>query len=106
LATEYEPNTQLFLTINVPEVHAELRTKRLSLDREIPSSTASAAFVNAKITNVSVGVARTERFLTKMKLGFDDIVVNDMYEKTDWPLLKTVPPPRFSYTLVIILFFK
>ncbi|KAI6183494.1 hypothetical protein M3Y97_00495100 [Aphelenchoides bicaudatus] len=34
-----------------------------------------------------------------MKLGFDNIVVNDVYEKTDWPLLKTVPPPRFSYTL-------
>lgn len=100
LASEYDPNIQLFLTINVPEVHAELRTKRHLLDRQTSPNTASVSFVSSKITNVSIGLARTERFLTKMKIGFDNIVINDMYEKTDWPLLKTVPPPRFSYALV------
>jgi hypothetical protein len=82
----------------------ELRTKKLSLARENHPTTASASFVNSKITNVSIGVARTERFLTRMKIGFDNIVVNDLYETTDWPLLRTIPPPKpLAYTLVRII---
>ncbi|KAI6183493.1 Vacuolar protein sorting-associated protein 13D [Aphelenchoides bicaudatus] len=50
LTPEYDPHVQLFLTINVPEVLAELRTKRLALDREtLPNSSSAAfAFVNYK----------------------------------------------------------
>jgi hypothetical protein len=82
------------------DVHLELRTKKLLLARE---HSESVAFINAHITNMSVGVAQTERHLTRMKVGFDSIVLRDMFEETDWPLLRTVAPPKFSYTLVRIL---
>jgi hypothetical protein len=81
----------------------ELRTKKLSLARENSPSTDSASFVSSRIRNVSIGVARTERYLTRMKIGFDSIVVNDLYEKTDWPLLQTIAPPKLSYALVSLV---
>lgn len=105
LSSEFDPHVQLFLTVNVPDVHMELRTKKLSLARENSPSTCSASFVSSQIRNVSIGVARTERHLTRMKIGFDSIVVNDMYEKTDWPLLQTISPPKLSYALVNLTYF-
>jgi hypothetical protein len=78
----------------------ELRTRKLALTGESSPADESASFANAKMTNVSIGIAQTERYLTRMKLGFDTILVSDLYEKTDWPLLRTIPPVMRSYSLV------
>lgn len=88
------------MTVNVPDVHLELKTKKTLLAQNTAFSEGSTSFVNSRITNLSIGVARTERHLTRMKMGFDSIIVNDLYENTDWPLLRTIAPPKFSYPLV------
>lgn len=96
---EFVQDTQLFFTVNVPEVLLELRTKRKSPTAEVLCDATSAPFASARVTKLSVGIARTERFLTRMKVGFDQFCLKDLFEKTEWPLLRTIPPPETS-TLV------
>lgn len=86
-------DTQFFLTVNVPEVLLELRTKRNSPTSEPAHDSSSAPFASGRITKVSVGIARAERFLTRMKVGFDEFCLRDLFEKADWSLLRTIRPP-------------
>ncbi|CAD5233590.1 unnamed protein product [Bursaphelenchus xylophilus] len=89
---EFEPDNQIFFTVNIPEVQLELRSKRKSPTDEILLCQNSQPFASATLTSVCMGLVRTEKFLSRMKLGFDQFELKDLFEKTHWPLLKTVPP--------------
>ncbi|KAI6230488.1 Ricin B-type lectin domain-containing protein [Aphelenchoides fujianensis] len=95
---ELHANTQFFLTLNVPEVRVELRTRRANLaDRQAAGE--STPFAAVQLRGLSVGWAATERHRRRAKVGFDSVLVRDLFEPTDWPLLRTVPPTRLAYAL-------
>ncbi|KAI6181931.1 hypothetical protein M3Y98_00882500 [Aphelenchoides besseyi] len=95
---EMNPNVKFLLTVNVPEVQVELRTKKSTLG-EMQVLTESIPFASASVSGLSIGIASTERHLTRMKFGFDTVLIVDLYEKTDWPLLRTIPPIHLPYCL-------
>ncbi|KAI6230473.1 Ricin B-type lectin domain-containing protein [Aphelenchoides fujianensis] len=95
---ELHANAQFFLTLNVPEVRVELRTRRANLaDRQAAGE--STPFAAVQLRGLSVGWAATERHRRRAKVGFDSVLVRDLFEPTDWPLLRTVPPTRLAYAL-------
>lgn len=94
---EFSVETQLFLTVNIPEVLLELRSKRKSPTADIEIDATSNPFATAKITSVSMGIAQTEKYLTRMKLGFDQLTLEDRFENINWPLLRTLLPTKTLY---------
>ena len=74
LTPEYDPHVQLFLTINVPEVLAELRTKRLALDRETLPNSSSAAFAFVNVFKQSIQ--------TQFKQSIQTINLNNQFKQS------------------------
>ncbi|KAI1728821.1 hypothetical protein DdX_01024 [Ditylenchus destructor] len=99
-AEESVVNSKLFLTLSVPWVTAELRSRKSALlspniTGMVPTilhnyNTASTPFALAILEGLDVSLINSERFLSKLKLSFQSICLDDLFEtNTKWPLLKS-----------------
>uniref|UniRef100_A0A914C821 Vacuolar protein sorting-associated protein 13D n=1 Tax=Acrobeloides nanus TaxID=290746 RepID=A0A914C821_9BILA len=89
------PNTtQFYLSISIPEVLLELKSRRTSLLEDNSSfssnNNSSMTFACAKLFDLRMGIVKTEDYLTKLKVNAASVVVEDLFEKTSWPLVKTI----------------
>uniref|UniRef100_A0A915ES66 Uncharacterized protein n=1 Tax=Ditylenchus dipsaci TaxID=166011 RepID=A0A915ES66_9BILA len=99
-------NSRLFLSVSVPKVTMELRSRKSSLlDHSLHgpmpcSSTTIQAQANSNsipfalviLENVDLSLINSEQFLSKLKIVFQSIVVEDLYEEThtQWALLRSI----------------
>ena len=82
--------THCYMNFSIPSVLLELRSRRTSLANKEPGLI-SSPFACAKITNVDLGISKTEPMLTRLKVNLSSLVVDDLYEKNSaMPLIRTI----------------
>ena len=82
--------TQCYLNFSIPSILFELRSRRTSLANNI-RGTISSPFACATVSNVDIGISKNEPLLTRLKISFSSLVVDDLYEKAStMPLIRTV----------------
>ncbi|TKR63463.1 hypothetical protein L596_027292 [Steinernema carpocapsae] len=88
-AAPLEQLSQLFLSIKIPEVQVELRSRRSTLLGEMKEGD-GIAFSNVNIADVRIEAIRNELYVTKANIGFGEIVLLDMFEAPNQVMLRAV----------------
>uniref|UniRef100_A0A915ASC0 Vacuolar protein sorting-associated protein 13D n=5 Tax=Parascaris univalens TaxID=6257 RepID=A0A915ASC0_PARUN len=89
---EVEVSSHLFLTIRVPEIHIELKSKRNGLMGERKTWQSGSPFAFATVKKLALGVSSTEPYLTEVKLAVGSVDVKDLFERNEDILIRTQDP--------------
>lgn len=87
---QIEQTSQLFMTVRVPEVRMELRSKRNGLLGERRKSQTGTPFAIATVKQLTVNVENVEPYITKISLAVEYADVKDLFESTNDSLIRTV----------------
>ncbi|CEF67763.1 Vacuolar protein sorting-associated protein 13D [Strongyloides ratti] len=84
----YNQNNHFYCSIKIPLIDVILKTKKKNLFNQNINNEKSEIFVTLAIEGASIGVSRTEEYLTKYKIGIRNLCLRDFYEKKFSKLLE------------------